>query len=172
MAGGYDNCRLQADARHYDGRRFSLAFLLLFIGVSIRRLHDTGRSGWWGLPSWGNVIFVAQEGDDGQNEYGADPCRPKLAISDHPAFSICRYVQIEVVPAGRTSGYQLSRGIAAFSLPRPVCPCTDAGQLHNADGGVFPEAQQPDTFELDRQSRPEGKTMKQTPLTTARWGRN
>ncbi|TCF96475.1 hypothetical protein BZM26_37480 [Paraburkholderia strydomiana] len=52
---------------------FSLAVVLPSISVSIRRLHDTGRSGWWVLLIIVNIIFFAQEGDLGENEYGADP---------------------------------------------------------------------------------------------------
>jgi uncharacterized membrane protein YhaH (DUF805 family) len=60
-----------------------LAFLALIvpgIAVSIRRLHDTGRSGWWVLlafiPLIGGLVllvFMLIEGQRGPNEYGADP---------------------------------------------------------------------------------------------------
>ena len=46
----------------------------------MRRLHDTGRSGWWLLvvfvPLVGWLIalyFLAQQGKTGQNRYGPDP---------------------------------------------------------------------------------------------------
>ena len=59
---------------------YSLAVLLPTIGVSIRRLHDTGRPGWWLLmcfvPIIGIIvliIFYAQEGQSGSNQYGASP---------------------------------------------------------------------------------------------------
>ncbi|MGZ0654440.1 DUF805 domain-containing protein [Coraliomargarita sp. W4R72] len=48
--------------------------------VTVRRLHDTNRSGWWWLlmllPAIGPLIlllFTVQEGTDGENEYGLDP---------------------------------------------------------------------------------------------------
>jgi uncharacterized membrane protein YhaH (DUF805 family) len=47
--------------------------------VSIRRLHDTGKPGWWlfmGIvPIVGFVLlfFMAQPGDNGTNESGPDP---------------------------------------------------------------------------------------------------
>ena len=48
---------------------YSLAVLIPSIGVSIRRLHDTNRSGWWQLivlvPLVGFIVllvFLAQEG--------------------------------------------------------------------------------------------------------------
>jgi len=59
---------------------FGLAVLLPSIGVSIRRMHDTNRSGWWILisliPCVGWIWFIvlaAQEGTIGDNQYGPDP---------------------------------------------------------------------------------------------------
>ncbi|MEU1305611.1 DUF805 domain-containing protein [Streptomyces shenzhenensis] len=59
---------------------YALAVLLPGLGVSVRRLHDTGRTGWWLLigiiPLVGAIvllIFTVSEGTKGQNEYGADP---------------------------------------------------------------------------------------------------
>ncbi|GAA2792948.1 DUF805 domain-containing protein [Kribbella solani] len=59
---------------------YSLAILLPGIGVAIRRMHDTGRSGWWVLinliPCVGFIWFIvlaAQEGNAGDNQYGPDP---------------------------------------------------------------------------------------------------
>ena len=38
---------------------FSLATLLPIIAVQIRRMHDTGRSGWWSMTYWGgNLLSV------------------------------------------------------------------------------------------------------------------
>lgn len=59
---------------------FGLAILLPSLAVSVRRLHDTGRSGWWLLigliPIIGSItmlIFTATEGEPGDNTYGASP---------------------------------------------------------------------------------------------------
>ncbi|MFJ1733870.1 DUF805 domain-containing protein [Streptomyces sp. NPDC088254] len=59
---------------------YSLAVLLPSLGVAVRRLHDTGRSGWWLLialvPLIGAIVlivFLASEGKRGPNEYGPDP---------------------------------------------------------------------------------------------------
>ena len=59
---------------------YSLAVLLPALGVSVRRLHDTGRTGWWILigliPLIGLIVllvFFFQEGDPGENEYGPNP---------------------------------------------------------------------------------------------------
>ena len=57
-----------------------LAVLVPSIAVGVRRLHDTGRSGWWMLigliPILGAIvllIFFVLEGTKGPNEYGPDP---------------------------------------------------------------------------------------------------
>jgi len=48
--------------------------------VTIRRLHDTGRTGWWILiafvPIVGGIIlliFMVLDGNPGENKYGPDP---------------------------------------------------------------------------------------------------
>ncbi|MBV5261568.1 DUF805 domain-containing protein [Synechococcus moorigangaii CMS01] len=58
---------------------YSLAFLLPGIALGIRRLHDTGRSGWWLLigfvPIIGAIvliIFFASPSVSGQNQYNVD----------------------------------------------------------------------------------------------------
>jgi uncharacterized membrane protein YhaH (DUF805 family) len=57
-----------------------LALLLPTIGVSVRRLHDTDRSGFWYLlhlvPFVGTIIVIvwqAGNGTPGPNQYGPDP---------------------------------------------------------------------------------------------------
>ncbi|WP_405977612.1 DUF805 domain-containing protein [Streptomyces sp. NBC_00158] len=59
---------------------YNLAVFLPTLGLSVRRLHDTGRSGWWYLigfipfVGWiGIIVLMALEGDAGPNEYGANP---------------------------------------------------------------------------------------------------
>lgn len=59
---------------------YMLAVLLPSIGVAIRRLHDTERSGWWLLISFipliGTIVlivFLCQNGTAGSNRFGADP---------------------------------------------------------------------------------------------------
>ncbi len=59
---------------------YAIAVTLPNLAVSVRRLHDTGRSGWMMLISlipiiggiWLIVLF-AVEGQAGENEYGLDP---------------------------------------------------------------------------------------------------
>jgi uncharacterized membrane protein YhaH (DUF805 family) len=66
---------------------YGLAVLIPSIAVGIRRLHDTGKSGWWILlaliPFVGYIIllvFFAMEGTPGPNQYGPPPpAEPALA---------------------------------------------------------------------------------------------
>ncbi|MFI9650636.1 DUF805 domain-containing protein [Streptomyces sp. NPDC052040] len=62
------------------GALYSLAVLLPALGVTFRRLHDTGKSGWWILisliPLVGWIIlivFLATEGTPEPNKYGTNP---------------------------------------------------------------------------------------------------
>jgi uncharacterized membrane protein YhaH (DUF805 family) len=59
---------------------YAIAVFLPSLGVSIRRLHDTNRSGWWLLigliPLVGSIvllIFYASAGDPRANRYGQVP---------------------------------------------------------------------------------------------------
>ncbi|MEV7281691.1 DUF805 domain-containing protein [Streptomyces sp. NPDC093111] len=59
---------------------YALGVFLPALGVTVRRLHDTGRSGWWILidlvPLVGAIIlivFLATEGDSQQNAHGPNP---------------------------------------------------------------------------------------------------
>ena len=59
---------------------YSLFIIVPSIAVTVRRLHDTNRSGWWYLinfvPWVGSVIlfvFTVLDGTSGPNQYGPDP---------------------------------------------------------------------------------------------------
>jgi uncharacterized membrane protein YhaH (DUF805 family) len=59
---------------------YSLATLVPGIAVAVRRLHDTGRSGWFMLlaliPLVGGFIllyFMIKEGDTNTNQFGTNP---------------------------------------------------------------------------------------------------
>ena len=52
---------------------YSLAVLLPTIGVWCRRMHDTGKSGWFMLIPFYNLYLAFLDSDPGQNEYGANP---------------------------------------------------------------------------------------------------
>jgi uncharacterized membrane protein YhaH (DUF805 family) len=62
------------------GALYSLGVLLPSLAVSVRRLHDTDRSGWWLLlgliPLVGPIallVFFCFEGTREENRFGADP---------------------------------------------------------------------------------------------------
>lgn len=56
-----------------------LALFVPYLAVAVRRLHDTGRSGWWlllsliPLVSIVLLIFFVLKGQQGTNDYGPDP---------------------------------------------------------------------------------------------------
>ena len=52
---------------------FQLATLLPYLGVGVRRMHDTNRSGWWILLPIVNLVFWAGAGTPGPNTYGPGP---------------------------------------------------------------------------------------------------
>ena len=50
-----------------------LVHLLPNLGVTVRRLHDTGHSGWWILVFPVALFFLCQPGTLGDNKYGHPP---------------------------------------------------------------------------------------------------
>ena len=68
---------LIGDDNNIIGLVYGLAVLLPSLGVSVRRLHDTGRSGWWILvgliPFIGwivLIVFMATKSNEDENQYG------------------------------------------------------------------------------------------------------
>jgi uncharacterized membrane protein YhaH (DUF805 family) len=62
------------------GGLYSLAVMIPGIAVSVRRLHDTDRSGWWLLillvPCVGAfviLVFTVQDSQPDENQYGPNP---------------------------------------------------------------------------------------------------
>ena len=58
---------------------YYIAIIVPSIGVAIRRLHDTDKSGWWlliGLIPFGGIVllvFYIMEGTAGPNQFGPGP---------------------------------------------------------------------------------------------------
>jgi uncharacterized membrane protein YhaH (DUF805 family) len=59
---------------------YMFAVLIPGIAVGVRRLHDTGRSGWWTLialiPILGSLVllfWMVLDSEPGQNQYGPNP---------------------------------------------------------------------------------------------------
>jgi uncharacterized membrane protein YhaH (DUF805 family) len=66
-----------------------LALIVPGLAVGVRRLHDTGRSGWWILigliPLVGAIVllvFLVQDSNPGDNQYGPNP---KAAVAPYGA---------------------------------------------------------------------------------------
>lgn len=59
------------------GVLFALIFMLIFslhgLSVSVRRMHDVGKSGWWALVPFANFFLLFKKGDEEQNIYGEPP---------------------------------------------------------------------------------------------------
>ncbi len=62
------------------GGIYAIAVLIPIIAVSVRRLHDTDRSGWLCLisliPLIGAIVLIvfwAQDSQPGENQYGSNP---------------------------------------------------------------------------------------------------
>ncbi len=67
-------------APDFFGYLYGLAILIPFLAVTVRRLHDTGRSGWWLLIGLIAVlgtlvllIFLILDSTPGPNEFGVNP---------------------------------------------------------------------------------------------------
>jgi uncharacterized membrane protein YhaH (DUF805 family) len=67
---------------------YILAVLIPTIAVSVRRLHDTGRSGWWILielvPIVGFFIFLyfmVSDSNPGTNAYGPSPKAGEMPVA-------------------------------------------------------------------------------------------
>lgn len=68
---------------------YTLAFFVPTLAVSVRRLHDLEKSGWWYLilliPFVGTIWFIVlmcTEGSHGDNLYGSDPVKNGAAARD------------------------------------------------------------------------------------------
>jgi uncharacterized membrane protein YhaH (DUF805 family) len=71
---------------------YGLAVLLPALGLTVRRLHDTGKSGWWLLlslvPLIGSIVllvFYVTDSQPGSNKYGPNPKGVAAPASTPPA---------------------------------------------------------------------------------------
>jgi uncharacterized membrane protein YhaH (DUF805 family) len=76
MAGTFD----QETGFGLFGALYALAVFLPGLAITVRRLHDTSRSGWWALlvliPVLGAlvlIVFMVLDSHPGTNEYGPNP---------------------------------------------------------------------------------------------------
>ncbi|MCI5045069.1 MAG: DUF805 domain-containing protein [Aquisalinus sp.] len=70
---------------------FALGSIIPSLAVGVRRLHDTGHSGWWVLlnliPLIGFIILIIMsyaKPSDGPNQYGAGPLGATSTGSENP----------------------------------------------------------------------------------------
>ena len=91
MAGTYD----RASGIGIFTGILTLAFLVPSLSVSVRRLHDTGRTGWWLLialvPVVGGIVllvFLAQDSEAGGNRFGANPKAGPIGRSFQAATTV------------------------------------------------------------------------------------
>lgn len=93
------------------------AFVLFFhivpqITVTVRRLHDIGKSGWWYLllfvPIAGLLVFVwtFYGSEDGSNDYGDDPRNGPSRPSPLPAATSFRGVRMGNAQARPAAGVE------------------------------------------------------------------
>lgn len=54
------------------GIGYMFSTLIPSIAVSVRRMHDLGKSGWYALIPFYNIYLNLQKGEKGENQYGAD----------------------------------------------------------------------------------------------------
>lgn len=101
---------------------FALAVLLPHLGLGARRLHDTGKSGWWLLVGlipvigWIAIIYLlAQQGVAGPNQYGADPRTTTSTTSVS--------TPIPAAPAVTTA----TPGVESSAVPTDGSAMTDGG---------------------------------------------
>jgi len=71
---------------------YCLAVLIPGLAVSVRRLHDTDKSGWWVFIALVPIIgalwllwLMIKEGDTGTNQYGPSP---KASSMGEPAMAV------------------------------------------------------------------------------------
>lgn len=124
---------------------YALAVLLPSVAVAVRRLHDTGKSGWYYLlvlVPFGAIVLIvfwAQEGQLGQNAYGAGaPPAPGEPAPPAPAAAPMAAWGAPVGPPAPPIWSAPPAVSSAASAPRTATPpfCTQCGASVR-HGGAF-----------------------------------
>lgn len=95
---------------------YDLAVAIPSIAVAIRRMHDTGRSGWWILLPIVNLVFLCQDSQPGDNRYGPNPKgtisidlnqsdKPRPTTSEPQQYSVSDLEQIEKLASLKDRGH-------------------------------------------------------------------
>jgi uncharacterized membrane protein YhaH (DUF805 family) len=114
-----------------------LATVIPTMAVSVRRLHDTERSGWFLLlsliPLIGPIVllvFYAVEGTPGQNSYGPDPKAEVTASAAEPGYpAVTSYPPVTGYPTA--TGYP---SVADYPAPDQ----SSRGQSSQGSNGGYP----------------------------------
>ncbi|MET2900705.1 DUF805 domain-containing protein [Vibrio rotiferianus] len=71
---------MQMENFGFFGVIYALFIMIPSIAVTVRRLHDSGRTGWWALIAFVPIIgilvllyFLIQDSEEGSNQYGVNP---------------------------------------------------------------------------------------------------
>ncbi|AQS93129.1 hypothetical protein BXQ17_03120 [Polaribacter sp. BM10] len=52
---------------------YSIAVLLPYLAVGVRRMHDAGKSGWFLLIPFYNLYLACTDSENGENKWGSNP---------------------------------------------------------------------------------------------------
>jgi len=120
---------------------YGLAVLVPTLAVIFRRLHDTGRIGWWFLllfvPAVGPIVltvFLAQDSEPGANQYGPNPkglipsrqpVDPSVPVSPQPG--VMGAPNAAAVPPVRTADGSYPLSLRPVELGTAVRPPLNVG---------------------------------------------
>ncbi len=83
---------------------YGLAIIIPSLAVTIRRLHDVGKSGWWLLinlvPITGNIFYLINMctvGESKDNQYGPDPKKEKIAKKSLKIKNVAIFLMISSI---------------------------------------------------------------------------
>ena len=86
---------------------FIIAIFLPGIAVSVRRLHDTNRTGWWTLVPIANIVFWVQDSGPSANRFGQNPkseAEIQVVAPAKSSVNVSNLDQIEKLAALRDKG--------------------------------------------------------------------
>ena len=135
---------------------YSLFTFIPWIAVSIRRMHDHGKSGWYSLIPFYNLILLASEGESVPNTYGSVPTNTR---NGNPATSYVvvqqpmqqqyqqpmqqQYQQQIVQPAVQGNNdnfWAVNDGSEAYTTPHnEVAPTQVTSQYSNLNVNTMPQ---------------------------------
>ena len=61
---------------------YSLVVLIPSIAVGVRRMHDSGKSGWFLLVPFYNLYLLCIDSEEGSNKWGANPKNPGSELNE------------------------------------------------------------------------------------------